>query len=426
MMFFISCISTDIDSGQESSIETEEIATYDSNVLPSSTCETSKVPVVFVHGFLAAGDGFDRHAARFANNGHCLDKLFAFDWNNLEQSSSQEDLSIFINNVLEQTRAQQVDLVGHSAGSALSVSMMQDDDQNRVRRYIHVGSSPIDNNLSIPWLNLTSTKDPIAPANEIESVQNVILEQEDHFEVITSQASFAAMYMFLYDEEPTSPEYELSSEPQIWGKALEFGTNIPTKGRLEVYEVEAQTGLPIYENPSYTQEIGTYGFIGPFALSSEAVYEIRLIPNQGPTIHHFFAPFDHDNRFIRLRSLPDEGIATQILSSLPLEEDTSVALVNYSAHSGMIVDRDTLVIDGQEQLNEDRANAENNTIALFHTDVNEDQTSGTDPSSLSLFPFLAGTDTYWEPSSDQNISITFNGNTLHVPRYGEGIILTLQ
>ena len=94
MIIFLSCISTDIDSGHPPSIETEEIPTYNSLLLPSSSCETDKIPIIFVHGFLAAGDGFDRHAARFAANGHCLDQLFAFDWNNLEQSSSQNELSL--------------------------------------------------------------------------------------------------------------------------------------------------------------------------------------------------------------------------------------------------------------------------------------------------------------------------------------------
>ena len=426
MIFLLSCISGKENTQQETSIETEVLSTYDATLLPSSSCSIDRVPILFVHGFLAAGDGFDRHAARFANNGHCLEQLFALDWNNLEQDEAQSLLVTTIDAILEQTQAEQIDLVGHSAGGSLCASMIQNDDTERVRRYIHVGSSPFESSLPISWLNLTSTQDPIAPGNEIDGTNNIILTQEDHFEVITSPNSFSAMYTFLYDEQPSSNEYQSVQEPTIWGKSLDFGTNVPTEGDVEVYTISKETGLPLSVEPIYTQRIGEAGFIGPFSLQNEQQYELRLIPDKGPIIHHFFSSFDHDTRFLRMRSLPDEGIAAQVLSSLPLEEDTSVALVNYSAHSGMIVDRDHLLIDGEEQLNEARANPENNTIALFHTDINEDQINGEDPSSFALFPFLAGSDTYWEPDTQQSISVSFNGSTLHVPRYGEGILLTLQ
>ena len=425
-LYFISCISSSQDTSQDDAWETETIPTIEEALLPSDGCTTDLPPILFVHGFLAAGDGFDHHMARFANNGHCLDHLFALDWDNLNQQTSQQLLTQTIDNILEQTGAEQIDLVGHSAGGSLSVSLLLKPEENRVRRYIHVGSSPFEEVLTIPYLHLTSQADPIAPPTEMENAYNVQIENDDHFAVITSEASFAQMYSFLYDTNPSNTEVPIVENPTLWGKALDFGNNVPTEGNIFVYILDPNTGRPLQENPLFTQEVGPYGYFGPILVEQSQSYELRLVPRKGPTIYHFFSPFDHNTRALRLRSLPEEGIGAQFLSSLPLESSECVSLVNYSAHSGMIFGRDSLLLDGVEQLNEARANAANNTIALFHTDAQEDKQNGPDPTTFAFLPFLAGTDTYWAPSKTESISVSYNEQQLNVPKYAEGILLTLQ
>lgn len=425
-LYFISCSSSSQDTSEAVYGETQTIPTIEAELLPSDGCTTERPPILFVHGFLAAGDGFDRHMARFAHNGHCLDHLFALDWDNLNQQASKQLLSETIDNILEQTGAAHIDLVGHSAGGTLSASLILEPAENRIRRYIHVGSSPFEEALPIPYLHLTSQADPIAPPTEMENAINIQIENDDHFAVITSAASFTQMYSFLYDVAPSSTEIPSVDAPTLWGKALDFGNNVPTEGTISVYLLDPSTGRPQQDTPLFTQEVGPYGYFGPYLVESTQYYELRLVPRKGPPIHHFFSPFDHNTRALRLRALPEEGIGAQFLSTLPLESEECVSLVNYSAHSGMIVGRDSLLIDGVEQLNEDRANAANNTIALFHTDAQEDQQNGPDPSTFAVLPFLAGTDTYWEPSETQSITVTFNEQSLTVPKYAEGILLTLQ
>ena len=57
-----------------------ELSMFD---VPPEECDDSLRPIVFAHGFLASGDTFANHVARFRNNGYCAEQLHVFDWNTL-------------------------------------------------------------------------------------------------------------------------------------------------------------------------------------------------------------------------------------------------------------------------------------------------------------------------------------------------------
>src|SRR5690606_31369203 len=77
-----------------------------------------KFPIVMVHGMLASGDTYEKQMLRFASNGYDLDMLYTFNWNSLGAGASVTgQLDLFIDEVIAKTGFDQVDLVGHSAGS---------------------------------------------------------------------------------------------------------------------------------------------------------------------------------------------------------------------------------------------------------------------------------------------------------------------
>ena len=64
-------------------------------------------------------------------------------------------------------------------------------------------------------------------------------------------------------------------------------------------------------------------------------------------------------------------------------------------------------------------------IAVFNFDNLEDKASGEDPALFNSFPFLRGTDTYWEATMEKSIRVEFNGEWVSIPRWGEGAVLSL-
>ncbi|MEC7984555.1 MAG: hypothetical protein VX278_05295, partial [Myxococcota bacterium] len=178
------------------------------------------------------------------------------------------------------------------------------------------------------------------------------------------------------------------------------------------------------ETPTYRQPVGENGLWGPFEIETDVPYEFRLMPNGEQIVHHFYRPISHENHFMRLRAKPTEGLAGQLLASIPFENQNSLSLVTYSKASALRSGRDSLTIDGEELLTNERASKEDTIVAMFHFDYDEDLQSGDDPNIFSFFPyFLGATDHYWDSSIETPLSINLNGNLLNIPRYGDGILL---
>ena len=79
---------------------------------------------------------------RFASNGHCQDRYFAFDWNSLAAAGADALLDKFIDSVRNVTGADKVHLVGHSAGGGRGYSYLSDPLRAaKVISYAHVGSN---------------------------------------------------------------------------------------------------------------------------------------------------------------------------------------------------------------------------------------------------------------------------------------------
>jgi pimeloyl-ACP methyl ester carboxylesterase len=425
LWYIFACGSNSSDTAVES--ETLEVVAPLGSSAPVGSCARAHSPFVMVHGFLASGDTYSNHAARFAANGFCQDRFLSLDWDTLDQGSNEAAitaLDILVDEALEATGSTQVVLMGHSAGGGLGISYLEDLERaSKISHYIHIGSfealPP-----SVPMLNLYSSADMTAGGSDIEGVENIDLIEDDHFQVATSDASFESIYGFLYESPPGQPGFPSADQPLLWGKALLFGSNEPMEGAsVEAYPLDSETGQRLRETPETLLSVGPEGLWGPLRVDSVRPYELRLVPDDGLVIRHYFAPFGFDDYLVRLRGMPEEGMAAQLLSSIPMNEE-SVNLVTFSKSQAVIAGRDSLSLDGVEIATEDRTPAEDTIIALFHYDAEEDGASGSDPALFGAFPFLGATDTHWGSDPQKSIEIQFNGTRIAIPRKGEGVALS--
>jgi triacylglycerol lipase len=79
-------------------------------------------PVIFVHGWASTSSVWSSMVSDFRANGYAQDELFLLDYNSYASSNNQTaaDLGSLVDQVLQQTGADKVDVVSHSMGSLSS------------------------------------------------------------------------------------------------------------------------------------------------------------------------------------------------------------------------------------------------------------------------------------------------------------------
>ncbi len=406
--------------------ETVVVESSDRLFAPLSDCSDNAPPIVAIHGFLASGDTFDGHASRWAANGHCLDRFFALDWNTFDQEAGLSVLDAYVDAVIQETGVEQVDLIGHSAGAGLTREYVGEVGEGKVRKLAYVGFSPDTSAPDIPMLNLWSSADLAVPGGDVEGIDNVQLTEEDHYQIATSVDSFTAIYEFLYDTPPQTLELLSEDTSELWGNAVYFGENKPVQGStIEAFRIDPISGQRLNDEPDYRFTTGEYGLWGPLPTSSTDLWEITLLENSSVPVRHFYAPFEHSSRSVRLRAIPDEGLAATILMAVPFEDESTVNMVTFFKQQSVFSGRDSFVIDGEELLTEERAAADDTIIAMFHFDSGSDGRAGDDPVQFGSFPFMAGTDSVWEANEQEHFEVQFNGQSRVLPKWGSGVVLAI-
>lgn len=391
-------------SDTDVSSEVADTPTDIPDVDPPPACDDTRRPIVLAHGFLASGDTWSPHARRFAANGWCADRIFAFDWNTLNRTLDHAELlDAFIDEVLETTGADAIDLVGHSAGGGLAYEYLEEQERAaKVAHYVHVASfieaGPAGPDGDVPTLNLWSAADfAIEDAGEIPGAENAEIVDADHYAVATSEASFAAIYPFLADgEEPSTTTVTPTDEVILGGRVLSLGENIvPSGSTVNVWLVDVETGARVEDEPSAEFVVGDDGAWGPFDAEPGAPYEFEVIgPNEEDIpVSYYRQGFTASDPLVYLRTLPAPGTAAgALLAVIPFDHEAPV-LVVFSASTGMIAGINSLQVDGNETLTEETAAAEDTTIAVFLFDGNENLESELTVVGLfATFPFLAGLD----------------------------------
>jgi dienelactone hydrolase len=404
----------------------------------TAQCDESALPIVMVHGFLASGDTYASQAMRFSSNGYCSNRTYVFDWNTLAQGEDNASLlDAFIDQVISKTESEKVNLVGHSAGGGLSYDYLSSPERAaKVAHYVHVGSGsqsgPAGPNQEVPTLNIWSPDDLIVTGGDIPGATNLSLPGKDHYEVATCAEAFEGMYKFFNDNEaPQTTMILPQTNIELCGKVVTLGENEAREGaEVNIYEVNPETGFRISDSPNFTVTANATGDWGPIQVTKGANYEFEINTKVSGdrVIYYYREGFERSNPYVYLRTLPPPGsFVSFIFNDIPSSENQS-ALTVFTANQGITAGRDDLYINGIELSTPAFCDADNNTIALFMYDGNNNQqTDLTSQGLFGQFPFLSSADVYFPTSPEETITCEFNGKYLMVPnrKSSDGIIIAV-
>lgn len=398
-------------------------------VPPEPACDASQPPLIMAHGLLAAGDTWGPFVDRFAANGLCPERSLAFDWNTLDQGADHDGaLEAFIDEAREALGVEQVDLMGHSAGGGLGYRFLADPARAaKVRRYVHVGSGaneapagPPD--APVPTLNVWSPDDLIVPGADIPGASNARLPGLDHYAVATDAAAFAAVYEFLYEDEPATLERLTAEAPVVWGRAVSLGENQPDVGAtVDAWPVDAATGQRLGDAPVARWIVDADGRWGPLVAEPGVPYELHVRPSDGRLpVRYYRPPFTRRDRLVYLRTLPSPaGLAGVLLSQVPFD-DAHTVLVVFSSTRAIIHPGDDLQLDGESVLDAELAAPEATLIALFVYDQGTDGMPGSTNPLFGMFPFLSMVDVPLAADAAGSVRVELGDQAVVVPRWPSG------
>jgi pimeloyl-ACP methyl ester carboxylesterase len=400
----------------------------------TETCDTTYLPIIMCHGFLASGDTYAKQAQRFLQNNYCGVSVYVFDWNSLGGGSNVEALDAFIEGVLVRTGASQVELAGHSAGGGLGYDYLADATRAaKVAHYVHLGSSPqtapAGPNGEVPTLNIWSPSDAIVAGADISGAQNVQLVGKDHYEVATSPETFEAMFQFFRGTAAASSVIISDNVRAVSGKVLTLGENEPLVGAtVHVFEVDGATGLRIANEPLITYTTNEYGQWGCFNAEEGAFYEFEVTPVEpfGRKLHYYREPFLTSDNIVYLRAMPPaSSLAGILLASLPADDEQAVVIA-FASSQAVITGRDELFANNVELSTPEFASADNTSIAFFLYDNGNGQTDANAVGLFGSLSFLSGVDVFFPTASSEAITLSFNQRTLNVrnwPSESEGLTI---
>jgi pimeloyl-ACP methyl ester carboxylesterase len=406
------------------------------DLVGTTGCDSTLLPVVMCHGFLASGDTYALQAKRFAANSHCGDRVHAFDWNTLGGGSSVDALDAFIDEILANTGAAQVNLAGHSAGGGLGYNYLADAGRAaKVAHYVHIGSNPQEGPAgpdgSVPTMNIWSPYDAVVEGADIPGAENIVLQGKDHYEVATSAETFEAMYRFFNGKEAGSSAIVGDNSRSVAGRVLTLGENQPLAGAsVRVFELEGSTGFRKDAAPAHSFTTDSKGNWGSFTAGEGVYYEFEVTPAEtnGRKLHYYLEPFITSDHLVYLRAMPPSGtVAGLLLSSLPKNDQQAVVIAFASSHA-VIAGRDNLVVNGLELSTQTFASEDDSAIAFFLYDNGNGQTDGTAVGLYGNFPFLSGVDMFFPTEEPESITLTLNGRALKVrnwPSQTEGITVAV-
>lgn len=382
-------------------------------------CNPAYRPIVFVHGFLASGDTWTGFANGFRAMGYCPDRLVAYDWNTLNQQVNQAAaLDATIDAVRARTGADQVDLVGHSAGGAVGYNYLSDSARAaKVAHYVHIGSmqqqQPAGPDGTIPTLNLWSDGDRVVPGKDIPGATNIMLPGQDHYQIATSDEAFLAAFLFINKGQfpQQVAEWTPSERVRIGGRALFFGENKPAAGAaVEVYYLDPKTGARTGAATA-TLTADTLGYWSVSDIPANTPLELVVRANdKARPVHYFRAGFVQSHDLVYLRALPGPGtMVSLLLASLPNSPKQSVVNV-FASGQAVVFGRDSLAVNGMPLSTEQHAAPEKTAISFFLYDGNNNQQSDLTPVGMfGRFPFLTGVDVFLNPEDPAPMEIYFNG-----------------
>lgn len=412
------------------------------------------LPVVFVHGQSGSAQQFETQAMRFTSNGFPQELLFAFEYDTSSPVNPLVDLDQFLDAVLAETGAEQVNAVGHSRGTSVWTAYLDDPafaGPDKVARYVNIdGRSPPDLPGGVPTIGIWGewntagsgynrrgdTDAQIGPYPE----DNYHFGTKSHTEVATSAEAFALMYEHFTGIAPWTTD--VVPEPpglvKVEGRAVIFPENIGFAGAtVEVWRVDSATGHRISQQPLAVYPVDASGDFGPVNLNGRKHYEFTLVRPATAlvpfeTVHHFYPePFSRSDHFLRLQSSrPGEGIEAFVPRG---PGSTNLVISRQREFWGdQGAGSDMLLVDGLNILTPAISPRLNVNLAVFTQDDGLDGI--TDLGKGELFPFnflafltAADVATPASPGGMQSVAVTDvtrgsgNATVINVPNWPSDI-----
>jgi pimeloyl-ACP methyl ester carboxylesterase len=372
-------------------------------------------PVIFVHGGSGSAAQFETQAMRLTSNGYPARLIDGLEYDSTFGLNTMEDvwaeLDELIAEMLDRSRADQVDLLGHSLGTTVSQGYLNSSPEraDKVAHYVNIDGRQAD--------ALPGGVDTLAVWGEgdqtrrILGARNFYAPDQSHVQVATSAETFAEFFEFFNDRPPRTTNVlpEPFGRVRLSGKANLFPSNVGADGStLEIWRVRPATGERIGRRPKATFEIGKDGSWGPFRANSRHHYEFALIWDENSTQHYYFQPFLRSDHLIRLlTSEPGTGID---LIRDQSDNHTSVNFVRYKEWwADQDQNNDVLTIDGQSILNPATSPRSKRVNAIFAHDVDSDGVSDLSQPIPIFFalPFITGVDLFIPASIPPDDTVSF-------------------
>ena len=357
-------------------------------------------PLIFVHGGAGSGAQFETQAMRFTSNGYPQDRLAVHEYDSTFGINTMDQvwagLDALIAAELAESGADQVDLAGHSLGTAVLQGYLTSSAERaaRVAHYVNIdgrtGTAPPG---GVPTLAVWGEGNP---ARQIVGAENYYAPDQSHVQVATSAETFGQMYRFLTGEEPATTDVvpERPGRVRISGEANLFPSNVGAVGiTVDIWRVKASTGERRGDAPKATFTVAADGSWGPVAVNGNQYYEIALSRGDGSAHHFYFQPFLRSDHFVRLLT-SEPGTGIDLLRDQS-DHHTSLTVSRYKEWWGdQAAGNDVLEIAGTNVVTPVIAPRTKRVNALFAFDDGVDGITNLAAPIPELFalPFISGAD----------------------------------
>ena len=347
-------------------------------------------PVIFVHGGSGSGAQFDTQALRLMSNGYPADRIAVHEYDSTFGTNTMEEvwagLDELIAELLRETGADGVDLLGHSLGTTVSQGYLTSSPERAasVAHYVNIdGRTAAAPPGGVDTLAVWGEGDQ---TRQIIGAQNYYAPAQSHVQVATSAETFAEIYRFFTGHEPkTTDVVPQRGRIRLSGEANVFPQNQGADGfTLQIFEIDRR-GRREHRRPDATFAIGPDGAWGPFKAHAGERYEFALTRTDGSVHHLYFQPFLRSDHLVRLlTSRPGEGLD---LLREPSDTSAGFGVIRYKEMWGdQGANNDTLEIDGVNVLNPATAPRTKRVNAMF---VGDDNLDGVTDLSAPVQPWFS-------------------------------------
>jgi len=358
-------------------------------------------PVVFVHGSTGSGAQYESQAMRFASNGYPASYVRVHEYDSLFTINTQAEvfagLDALVDELLAETGADKIDLLGHSLGTALMQSYLSTPARAaRVAHYVNIDGAPAAAPPGgVPTLAIWGQGNP---ARQIVGAENVYFPNQTHVQVATSAESFAAQYEFFNDAPPVTTDILPEPRVQLAGRVVLFPQNQGVDdATLDVFEVDGATGARLRTDPDATYALSSPGgAFGPFEAIGGNHYEFALHRDGVARSQHFYTqPVVRSDFLIRLLTVePDSPLATSADSS---DGTSSLVITRYREFWGdQGPNSDVLTLNGLNIISPTNSPISKRVNGIFVFDDNLDGMNNLVTPNAFYFslPFITAADVF--------------------------------